>query len=192
MRIVKVDKKQQIVFAEVYVAGVPDSHGDFMTLAELTKTAHRFLEVHRAGEANVEHEGDVIEASIVESFMNLEKSEHYMENAWVVGMHIRDPDVWDMVEKNELNGFSMEGLGKSKEDQELEIIIPEVVKGQTTVDEDHSHEFTVHFDSEGVLSGGSTDVVNGHRHVIKSGTVTDEAEGHSHKFSFIESFGPNE
>jgi hypothetical protein len=75
-----------------------------------------------------------------------------------------------------------------KTETELEIEIPESVTGGTDVSAGHSHTFKADFDEEGVLIGGTTNEVNGHAPIIKFPTKTEEYDGHSHRFSFVEFF----
>jgi 3-deoxy-D-arabino-heptulosonate 7-phosphate (DAHP) synthase len=76
-----------------------------------------------------------------------------------------------------------EGYGETKE---LEIELPITLRGETMEAADHTHTFLVKFDENGKFLGGSTDTVNDHYHPIIRGTVTDDVEGHNHKFSFVE------
>ena len=42
------------------------------------------------------------------------------------------------------------------------------------------------YDEDGKFLGGKTDVVEGHFHIIKRGTVTEDSLGHKHRFSHVE------
>lgn len=61
-----------------------------------------------------------------------------------------------------------------------------MIKGTTSLHEEHMHQFFVTYDEDGNFLGGTTDEVDGHTHVIKAGTVTEESNGHRHRFSSVD------
>lgn len=123
---------------------------------------------------------------MVESFIARKSDDTFVEGAWVVGVHVDDSDVWDMVKSGDLAGFSMAGSAV-KTATEIEMEIPEFVKGETEEVLDHSHSFSVAFDGEGKYLGGiTTPADDGHFHQISKGTSTDKVNDHSHRFVFIE------
>lgn len=183
----KTDKYQQIVYGEVYTPDVPDSDGDFMTKETICKAAHNFMKKLRLSNIDVNHDGEIIKASVVESYIAQEGDPIFIPGSWVAGVHIADDDAWDKVLKGELNGFSLEGLAVSTE-TELELTIPEFVDGTTDEFEGHSHKFVVKFDAEGGFLGGHTSKDEDHQHTIVRGTATESALDHTHRFAFIEAF----
>jgi hypothetical protein len=70
----------------------------------------------------------------------------------------------------------------------VEISIPANVTGDTFPEEDggHVHKFSVTYNNQGQFMGGKTDKVQKHYHPITRGTATDDADGHSHRFSHVE------
>ncbi len=93
-----------------------------------------------------------------------------------------------MVKKGELNGFSFDGAGY-REPREIEIEVPETLQGGTDRVENHEHTFMVKFDPvTGEFLGGETNEVAGHKHRIVRGSLTEDALGHAHRFSFVEGF----
>lgn len=183
----KYDEELQIVYAEVYAPGVPDSQGDFMVSEEIRKAAHNFLKQMRVDQIDVNHNNELTGAFVVESFIARKGDPEFISDSWVVGVHIPDPDLWGQVKKGELNGFSMEAVVRRTQ-REIEIEVPETVVGKTDSVQNHTHTFTVKFSEEGDFLGGSTNDVNGHSHKITKGTATDTADGHTHRFSFVEAF----
>lgn len=190
MRLVKFDEEQQLVFAEVYAPGRPDSQGHFMKRETIRKMAHNFLEKQRTGEVNREH-GDDVEAVVVESFLARDDDAVFIPGSWVAGVHIADPTVWEAVKSGEINGFSLEGFGV-KETTLLEIAIPETITVQTEPAPDgHFHIAELQFTEEGDLVEGRTKKDStGHWHPIMRGTITEVAHAgdndHTHRFSFME------
>lgn len=180
-----VDEKQ-IAMAEVYVPDVPDAHGDFMTALEIEKMAYDFMRNKRLDMVDVEHDNQDYGCYIVESFIARKSDDTFVEGAWVVGIHIPDEGLWDRVKSGELNGFSMEALAIRKE-SDVEMVCPVMLNGQTDKAEDgHFHHYAVFIDEDGNFAGGSTSVVNGHKHDILTGTVTEEQEEHAHKYNVVQ------
>lgn len=177
---------QRLVFAEVYAPGVPDSDGEFMTAPEIQKMAHKFVCDGRLTQVDQQHDNTTTEGvQIVESFIARKGDPDFLEGAWVVGVHVNDDDTWAKVKKGELNGFSMEAL-VLREEREVELNIPPIISGLTSKSEDHEHKFFVTYNDQGKFAGGMTDVVNGHSHAIKAGTITELANAHRHKFSSVD------
>lgn len=181
----KVDEELRIVYAEVYVPNIPDSDNDFMTVESVREMAHNFLLKAQSDVVDIEHSQVAIPAGVVESFVARKGDPDFIEDAWVAGVKIFDDDTWEQVQKGEINGFSLDGIGKGEE-TELEIEIPEFVTGETEAEEGHVHVFKVFFDEEGNFAGGKTIDDSDHTHLIRRGTLTETSDDHAHRFSFVE------
>jgi hypothetical protein len=186
MRVTKADGKKQIVMAEVYVPGVPDTDEEFMTSETIEKMAYDFMRNLRLDQVDKNHDNEIVDGCcVVESFIARKGDPDFIEGAWVVAMHVPDKETWDQIEKQELNGFSLEALVRKRKTT-LTMEIPPVLSGKTDTSEDHTHEFFVSYDEEGNFLGGKTSVSMGHSHIIKRGTITEESDGHAHRFSYVE------
>lgn len=175
----------QVVYAEVYAPGRPDAQGEYMSKESIQKACHEFAKSGRMRQIDIQHDNTLVEgACVVESFVAREDDPVFIPGSWVVGMYLPD-EVWAKVKKGELNGFSMEAY-VVKEEKEVTLEIPPVVRGLTSKSEDHTHTFFVTYDDEGKFRGGETDVVNGHSHRILAGTHTEEEGGHHHLFSSVD------
>jgi hypothetical protein len=192
----KNDEMLQIAYAEVYTPNVPDSHGDFMRSDEIRKMAHDFLARGLTKNVDVEHDNELRDCAIVESFIAREGDPDFIPGSWVAGVHIADPELWDQVRKGEINGFSLQGVGMTTPSQ-VEIDVPSDVKGLTVKSEgdEHWHAFSVRFDDAGNFIGGTTiatfpEGAIDHVHAIKHGTITEpygeDDANHTHRFSFVE------
>jgi hypothetical protein len=111
-------------------------------------------------------------------------------DSWVLGVHIPDTDFWEDVKSGVFNGFSFEGA-IIRTDVEVEVEVPEYVAGVTSSDAGHKHTFKAHFNDSGEFIGGETNIVDGHMHVIRLGTVTEYSENstnekHRHTFEVLE------
>lgn len=187
VKIKKVDEELQIVYAEVYVPNIPDSQNDFMTVDTIRNMAHNFLLKAETTSIDVEHSGDKVPAGVVESFIARKNDPDFIENSWVTGVKIFDDVIWGQIKKGEINGFSLDGIGKG-EDVELVVEIPEFVTGETDVVDGHAHVFKVEFDEDGTFLGGRTEDDTDHDHVILKGTITETTNEHAHRFSFVEMY----
>lgn len=183
----KADDELQVVYAEVYVPNVPDAHGDFMKIETVRVMAYEFMRKGITGQVDTNHDNVTNGSYVVESFIARPGDPDFIQDAWVVGVHVPDPVVWEQIKSGELNGFSIEAL-VTKVPTVMTIEVPDVVSGGTDTVDGHFHGFRVNFDEEANFLGGTTSVVNDHQHKIKKPTITEEAEGHTHRFSFLEDF----
>ena len=178
--------EQHLVYGEVYAPNRPDAQGEFMTKESIQKMAHRFVRERKFDQVDVMHDNKVVKCEIVESWVAGEGDPTYIPGSWCIAMHIPDEGLWNDFKSGKLNGFSMEA-GVVKEVREVEIEIPPVVVGKTSKSDSHEHEFYVSYDDNAKFLGGRTNSVNGHQHLIVAGTHTQEADGHSHRFSSVDS-----
>jgi hypothetical protein len=188
-------EEEHIVMGEVYVPNVPDSDGEFMDAAGVKEMAYRFMKNLRQKSIDLAHNNQTVEgACVVESFIARKGDSDFIEGAWVVCSHIDNPETWAKIKKGEINGYSLEAF-VTRDPVELEVEVPPVISGKTQSsrkgeEEPHAHEFYVSYREDGGFLGGRTDLVNGHFHVIKRGTVTEESSGHRHRFAHIDIFKP--
>jgi hypothetical protein len=177
---------RHLVYGEVYAPDRPDAQGEFMRASEIEKMAHEFARKNQMGQIDVMHDNEVVNgASVVESFIARKGDPDFIEGAWVVGVHVPDEKLWQRIKKGDINGFSMEAL-VSRHPQQVEVEMPPVVRGLTSKTEDHTHDFYVSYDREGNFKGGTTSMVEGHKHDIIAGTHTETVRGHSHRFSSVD------
>lgn len=181
----KFDGDKRIAYGEVYAPNVPDSQGDFMVAEEIERMAHRFLSSGKVNEIDTEHDMEANGCRVVESFVARKGDPDFTPGAWVMGVLVPE-DKWEAVKKGEFGGFSMYGSAMSEE-RVIEIEIPDdgILRGVTQGYDGHSHGYVLKFDSQGNFLGGETDDASGHSHKIQRGTVTEEHDGHRHRFSFL-------
>ena len=184
----KADDELHVVFGEVYAPGMPDSQGDYMTAVEIRKMAYEFMRSGKLGNIDQEHNNQTFGAWIVESFIARANDPDFLLDSWVIGVHVPDPVQWAAVKNGTYNGLSLDGEGDHVPG-EVTLNIPEWLTGETSAARGHEHAFTVRYAKDGSFLGGETDVVQGHSHAIERGTVTEEADGHTHRFSFVEQIG---
>jgi len=157
-----------------------------MSAEEIRKMAYNFLRKGLVSNIDTNHSRQPNQSYVVESFIARDDDPVFIPGSWVLGVHIPDPAVWQMVKSGELNGFSLDGMGM-RTPKTFEVEMPELLKGETDKVGNHSHAFAVKFDEGGNFLGGQTTPgPDGHVHQIVRGTVTEPALGHSHRFSFVE------
>lgn len=181
----KRDKALQIVYGEVYAPNTPDSQGEFMSENTVRATAYNFMQSHRNNKVDTNHDNVINGSIIVESFIAREGDLDFIVGAWVVAIYIPDTSIWEKVLSNELNGLSIEAT-EILSTEPLYLQLPRTIKGTTEETEGHSHSFIVNFNDEGLYKGGSTGSNNSHTHIILNGTVTEESDGHKHRYNILD------
>ena len=133
-RIVKTDAEHHFVTGIVYEPMTEDAHGNFMTEEEITKAAYWFAK--NGDGVDLQHSFETLEkAAVVESWIAKADfdcgGETVKKGTWLMTVEVTD-EVWDAVQKGEITGFSMGGVGLyATEDTELE---NEVEKTATVTD----------------------------------------------------------
>lgn len=123
-RIVKADAENHYVTGVVYEPMTEDSHDNFMTEAEITKAAYWFAK--NGNKVDLQHSFEPLDgASVVESWIAKADfdlgGETVKKGTWLMTVEVADESVWEGIEKGEITGFSMGGLGNySEEDVELD------------------------------------------------------------------------
>ena len=123
-RIVKADAENHYVTGIVYEPMVEDSQGNFMTAEEITKAAYWFAK--NGDKVDLQHsfepldDATVVENWIAKADFDIE-GEPIKKGTWLMTVEVTDADVWAGIEKGEITGFSMGGLGNySEEDVDLD------------------------------------------------------------------------
>ena len=125
-RIVKTDTEHHFVTGIVYEPLTEDAHGNFMTEEEITKAAYWYAKNN--GSVDLQHSFEKLEkAAVVESWVakaDFEcNGETVKKGTWLMTVEVTDEDVWDAVQKGEITGFSMGGVGKYyTEDTDLDTV----------------------------------------------------------------------
>ncbi|WP_145047867.1 XkdF-like putative serine protease domain-containing protein [Paenibacillus xylanexedens] len=122
VQIAKVDDTQHIVIGVVYQPDVEDVHGDMMDAVEIEKAAHLFMENQHTYNIDKQHDLDADKGYVVESYIapcDMEIGDQVIvKGSWVAGVKVTDDDTWEDIQKGEITGFSMFGIGKREEVEE--------------------------------------------------------------------------
>lgn len=125
-RILKVDSEHHYLTGVVYEPFVEDAHGNFMTDEEIIKAAYWFAK--NGDKVDLQHSFEELsDAVVVENWVTKSDStiegQEIKKGTWLLTVEISDADVWDKVQKGEITGFSMGGVGKySDEDVDLDSV----------------------------------------------------------------------
>jgi len=123
-RIVRKDAEHHFVTGIVYEPLAEDAHGNFMTEEEITKAAYYFAK--SGSKVDLQHSFEALpDAAVVESWIAKADfqigDETVKKGTWLMTVELADQQIWDAIEKGEITGFSMGGVGKySEEDVDLE------------------------------------------------------------------------
>jgi len=122
VQIAKVDDTKHVVIGVVYQPDVEDSHGDMMDAVEIEKAAHLFMEGQHTYNIDKQHDLDTDKGYVVESYIapcDMEIGDQVIaKGSWVAGVKVTDDATWEDIQKGEITGFSMWGVGKREEVEE--------------------------------------------------------------------------
>ena len=182
VRIQRIDAERQVVQGVVYEPNVIDTWGEMMIAEDIALVAERFLEDCPTDKAiDTQHDNVPNGSLVTESFIVRAGDPDYPEGAWVLGVKITDPDVWQQVKSGELNGFSFEAMTRRVPAVVEVEIFPHNV-GVTAESVSHTHLYLAQMNDDGVIVSGRTTTDMGHSHEIKAGTSTEQENGHRHRF----------
>lgn len=122
-RIIKADTDSHFVTGIVYEPMVEDSHGNYMTEEEITKAAYWFAK--NGNSVDIQHcfvrceDVAVVESYIAKCDMEIE-GQAVKKGTWLMTVEVTNDELWDAVQKGDITGFSMGGIGVySEEDVDL-------------------------------------------------------------------------
>ena len=184
---IKRDGWDRVVGGEVIVPGTANVFGDFWTSRDVVCAAYKFM--IDGFLIDLEHDNVSLgsKAYVVESFIAREGDPTFIPGSWVIYMYINDDDLWSKVLSGEINGFSYEAEVYMQK-ATLSVDLPDTVQGVTepSTEDGHVHEFTIFLgDDLRPVSGGTTEV-DGHSHTISTHTITDQSEGHVHRYNIVQ------
>ena len=114
----KEEEEQQLVYGLVYEPDVEDSHGDFMTVAEIEKAAHGFMKDAR--NIDKQHDFNAGVGEVVESYIApadfIIGEQTITKGSWVLVTKASD-EVWEEIKKGTITGYSMAGTAETIEKQ---------------------------------------------------------------------------
>ncbi len=111
--IFKMDEEKQLVYGIVLVPNVEDLQGDIVAPEEIEAAAHDYMlnsqKIYKG------HAG-ATDAEVVESYIAPVDipmgSQTVPSGSWIMVTRVNDPQIWEMVKKGELTGYSIGGTGE--------------------------------------------------------------------------------
>lgn len=180
------NEEQRIVYGEVYSPLLSDTDNEAMLLSEVMKAEQFFRMQHGfEGQIDVMHNYKKSGAEVVRSFIAMKNDpDGFIAGSWVLGVHVAPDDLWALVKKGELNGFSFAGPANRTD---VEVIAQKLEHAKGTTENNlggpmppHSHPVELSFDEDGRPIPTKTGEVLGHTHDIVATTATIGAFDHSH------------
>lgn len=128
-KILKVDEATHYVTGIVYEPMVEDAHSNFMTAEEIRKAAYWFAK--NGDKVDLQHSFESVDGvSVVENYVapcDMQIGDTpIVKGTWLITAEVTNADVWASVQKGEITGFSMGGVGKYSEE---DVDLSEVSKG---------------------------------------------------------------
>lgn len=117
-KVLKVDAETHYVTGIVYEPLTEDAHGNFMTETEIRKAAYWFAK--NGDKVDLQHSFEqaegvtVVETYVAPSDMTVE-GQPVVKGTWLMTVEVENAEIWDKVQKGEVTGFSMGGIGKYSE-----------------------------------------------------------------------------
>lgn len=110
--IYKTDEELQIVWGVVLEPYTKDSQGDIISADTIRKTAHDYMSKSRVvGHQHKERADAVpVESWIAHDDLTM-NGNPVKKGSWIMGVHVRNGDMWQRVKNGELTGFSIGGFG---------------------------------------------------------------------------------
>jgi len=178
---------ERIVTGVVYAPNVLDAHGEYMTAEGVRQMAYDFMRLDFAKAFDIQHDRKAVQVQPVESWIARPGDAEFAEGSWVLSSKIEDDDAWAAAESGELNAYSVEIMMVPVTQVVEQTIIPHRTgETQPSGTDGHTHLFVVLVSDDGKVTGGMTSPgLDGHVHGISTGSVTDEAEDHTHRYEFL-------
>lgn len=123
-QIIEKNSNEHYVTGIVYEPMTEDTDGNYMTEPEIIKAAYWFAE--NGDSVDLQHSFEKLTtAKVVENWVTKSDStingKSIKKGTWVMTVKIADSDLWNAIEKGDITGFSMGGVGKiSEEDVKLD------------------------------------------------------------------------
>lgn len=174
--------EERTVEGLVYEPNVLDTWGEMMLPDDIALMAHRYMaRLALRGTIDTNHDEISNGSYPIESFLARKGDLDYAEGSWAIKVKVVGDETWDDVKSGKLNGFSFQAM-VCKMAAVVEIDVETDNFGETEPFEKHTHLFWAELDDDGVVVSGRTSTVNGHSHEIMTGTVTERAFSHVHRF----------
>ena len=171
----------RVIYGEVIIPGIPNTYGDVHSKESVRQFAYGFMLNGFRFDVNHDNEDVSNQVKVLESFIARDDDPDFVAGSWVLGIHIRDDEIWEKILRHEINGYSYEAMVKALQ-VDLEGTTSLFRRGQTqpSLVDGHMHTFYVVLDDNGRPIAGGTAINEGHYHPILRNVVTEAANSHQH------------
>jgi uracil-DNA glycosylase family 4 len=111
MRLLKADQEKQYVLGVVLEPDTVDTQGDIISAEEIEQAAHWFMVESRVIGKDHRERAD---AEVVDSFVTpvdfAINGEQIKQGSWLLGIRIKDPELWKAVKEGKYTDFSVGGV----------------------------------------------------------------------------------
>ena len=118
-RIVKADANSHYVTGVVYEPMTEDTDGNYMTEEGIVKAAYWYAK--NGNQVDIQHTFEPVDSCcVVESWVAKADftidGEKIRKGTWLMTVEVNDDDIWQSIEKGDITGFSMGGIGDYSEE----------------------------------------------------------------------------
>jgi hypothetical protein len=179
---------ERIVTGVVYSPLEIDTDGEAMTPDDLREMAYNFLSEGRVDKIDLAHNFEPIDGCrVIESFIARDNDPDYPVGSWVLTVKVDNDEVWGLIKKGVINGFSFAGQAVPKGLRDIPIKHPIKSVGTTEISTAdgplprHDHNLTLLYDEDGRIIPTKTEISMGHFHPVEGATATETAYDHGHR-----------
>ena len=124
-KIIKADDESHYLTGVVYEPLIEDAHGNFMSEEEIQKAAYWFAK--NGDKIDLQHDfSECQSCTVVENWVAKSDciigDDEIKKATWLLTVEVADDEIWEKVQKREITGFSMGGVGKySIKDEDISL-----------------------------------------------------------------------
>jgi hypothetical protein len=184
--VIKGDGDEIILYGPFYPPWLVDTDKEAMLPEEVQKAAEKFAKPEYYQNVDIIHNGKPTGSKILNVFIADKGNPYWLEGEMIAEVKPGSPEIVEMAQKGELNGFSFKG----EVTRTPEIVLlrhPTIARGDVEKSEGgpldpHDHDLELFFDDDAKLIPTFTAWNMGHRHVVKGTTATEKAFDHAHRY----------
>jgi hypothetical protein len=178
-----VDETRRLIFGQVYQPNKIDAKGWFMEPPEVEKMAHRYMRLSNLRDTiDTNHDNVPNGCYPVQSFIARAGDPDYAEGSWVLGVKVTSDEIWNQIIQGDINAFSMEIYVQRVPADVTYDITPNQLGITEPAEDGHTHYFYAQLNDSGFVMNGRTSVSAGHSHEITLNSVTEQSDGHAHRY----------
>ena len=176
----------RLVEGIIYAPYQLDTWGTMMLPEDIAKMAYDFSVKRMSHSVDHEHNEIASGCEILRHWLALKNDpDGYPEGAWIGVTKIHNDDMWEMVKRGDINGYSVHCYAS---EVPFTGIVNRVTRASGTTEQStdnvllppHAHDLILDFDASGQVVITRTSEVLGHRHSVYYATATEKVFDHCH------------